>query len=64
MSKSEQIEYMRKNWKPIQKDEVVDGVIPFTKVDVEDETSLMDSVREHKRDEFTNRHVLTSDEMS
>lgn len=58
MTKSERLEYMKQRF-PILR-EMTDVVIPVGKYDIKEELDLMDTVREHIRDEQTNKE-LTSD---
>jgi len=65
MDKAQRLEYMRKRFPQLELDherEKVDAVLPVTKRDVADETSLMDSYREFQRDQASGSEVLTSDE--
>lgn len=63
MNKAQRLEYMRKRFPQLETShERVDGVIPTTKRDVVEETSLMDSYREYQRDQVTGTEALTSDE--
>ncbi len=59
MNKNERLAYMKKRF-PILQEEMADAVIPSGKLDVEDEMSMMDSVREHSKDVLTEQE-LTSD---
>lgn len=61
MNKAERLKYMRKRF-PRLEFASAEGIIPFSKRDVVEETALMDSFREYERDRHSAREDLTSDE--
>lgn len=58
MKRSDRLAYMKRRFPILQ--ELTDVVLPVTKDDINDELTLMDSVREHDRDTHTVEE-LTSD---
>lgn len=61
MNKQERLAYMKTRF-PQLEDNRTDAVLPVSKVEIGETVSELDSFREHKRDEATNKEALTSDE--
>lgn len=58
MKRADRLNYMKRRFPVLR--ELADVVLPVTKDDINDELTLMDSVREHDRDAHTVEE-LTSD---
>jgi hypothetical protein len=64
MTKQERLEYMRANWKPIEIPFITDTVIPTSKSSIDEELSLMDTVKEELLQKRHLSNTINSDETS
>lgn len=62
MDKNSRLEYMKRRFTVLR--DQSDAVLSVTGDDIKDELGLMESVREHTRDNHTDHEELTSDARS